>query len=161
MFARPASVVLAPLLLGAVLGCNPYQCVYETRFVSTEPASTPTAAGTFSGWVNIRDFSDGQPVPVSIAWHLQITGSSATITSLTLRDRRDMSQVLATIAVDQSGQAGSSAPPLDTRAERDEAFDTLVSGNGVLVVVTSASSTPVLIDLVVVTREDWHRPSCD
>jgi hypothetical protein len=142
------------------LGCNPYQCIYETRFVSTEPVSTSTAAGTFSGWVNLRDYSDDQPIPVTIGWNLQVTGSPAPITSLTLRDQRDMSKVLATIGVEQSGVAASATPPLQTRAEKDAAFETLVSGNAVLLAMTSGSSTPVLIDLQVVTREDWHRPNC-
>jgi hypothetical protein len=140
------------------LGCNPYQCIYETRFVSTAPVSTPTAAGTFSGWVNMRDYSEGQPIPVSIAWNLQIAGS--TVTSLTLRDQRDMSKVLATIGVSQSGVAASGTPPLQTKAEKDAAFDTLGSGNGVLVAETTASSSPVLVPLTVATRDDWHRGIC-
>jgi hypothetical protein len=149
------------LILAALTGCNPYQCIYETRFVSTEPVSTPTAVGTFSGWVNLRDYSEGQPIPVSIGWNLQVTGSGQTITSLTLRDVRDTTRVMATIGLSPSGVAGSAGPLLQAKAERDAAFDTLVSGNGVLVAATGMSSTPVLIPLTVVTREDWHRPNCD
>ena len=159
---RPIPRLLAPILVVVLVlqGCNPYQCVYETRFVSTEPVSTPTAAGTFAGWVNLRDYSEGQPIPVSIGWHLQVTGSGPTITSLTLRDVRDTTRVFATIDLSPSGVAGSAGPLLQTKAERDAAFETLVSGSGVLVAATSASSTPVLIPLTVVTREDWHRPNC-
>ena len=108
----------------------------------------------------MRDYSDGQPIPVSIGWNLQITGSTATITSLTLRDQRDRSQVFATMAVSPGGTSASSTPPFARRAERDVAFAVLVGGNGVLVAETSGSSTPTLIPLAVVGREDWHRPTC-
>jgi hypothetical protein len=158
--SRTKCIAALGVLCLATLGCNPYACIYETRFVSTVPQSTPTAAGTFSGWVNMRDYSDGQPIPVSIAWHLQIAGSTATITSLTLRDQRDMATVLATMSVSQSGVAASSTPPFETRAQRDAAFATLASGNGVLVAATSGNSTPVVIPLNVETSEDWHRPNC-
>lgn len=158
--ATSRAVPFVALVLIAATACNPYRCVYKTRFVSTEPVPTSTPAGTFSGWVNLRDYSDGQPIPVSIGWNLQITGSTATITSLTLRDRRDMSTVLATMAVSSGGTSASSAPPLETRAERDATFGVLVSGNAVLVAETSGSATPTLIPLAVVGREDWHRPTC-
>lgn len=158
--AVPRAVSMLALLFAPATACNPYKCVYKTRFVSTEPVPISTPAGTFSGWINLRDYSDDQPIPVAIGWSLQITGSIATITSLTLRDQRDMSQVLATMAVSPGGTSASSTPPFVTRAQRDAAFGVLVSGNGVLVAETSASAMPTIVPLAVVGREDWHRPTC-
>ena len=139
-------VCLAALLTASA--CNPYKCVYKTRFVSTQPESGATAAGSFTGTVNLRDYSDGEPVPVTIGWNLQVTGAPAGLTNMTLRDKRDMSKVLATIGFSQSGVAASAGAPLQTRAERDATFGTLVSGNAVLV-ADLGGSAPILVNLIV------------
>lgn len=152
------SIVAVMLVLGTATACNPYQCLYQTRFISTAPDASANAAGTFTGWVSLRDYSDGEPTPVSVGWNIQVTGAPAPITTLTLRDKRVPATVIATLDLSQSGVAASASAPLTTRAERDRVFEVLSSGNAVLVAETSSGS--VQIPLVVSAREDWHHGNC-
>ena len=108
--------------------------------------------------MNLRDYSEGEPIPVSVGWNVQVTDSPAPITTLTLRDKRSPATVIATLNLSQSGVAASAGPPLTTRAERDHVFEVLSSGNAVLVAETSSGS--VQIPLVISAREDWHHGNC-
>jgi hypothetical protein len=153
-----SALTLAAALL-AVAACNPYQCVYETRSVSTQPNGSATAAGTFSGHIGFRDYSANEPVPATITWNVQVTGKPASLTNVTLVDKRNPSVVLATIGIEASGVANSSGAPLQSAAERDRAFDALASGNAVLVAEVNGGT--VNIPLVVETLENWHHPQCD
>lgn len=158
MIRKFPSILAVVLVLGTATACNPYQCLYQTRFISTTPDASANGAGTFSGWVNLRDYSDGEPIPVSIGWNVQVTGSPSPITTLTLRDKRVPATVIATLNLSQSGVAASASAPIDARAERDHVFEVLASGNAVLVAETSTGS--VQIPLVVAAREDWHHGNC-
>ena len=158
MIRKFPSILAVVLVLGTATGCNPYQCLYQTRFISTSPDPAANAAGTFTGWVNLRDYTDGEPIPVSVGWNVQVTGSPSPITTLTLRDKRSPATVIATLNLSQSGVAASASAPITTRAERDRVFEVLSSGNAVLVAETSSGS--VQVPLVVSAREDWHHGNC-
>jgi len=152
-------MVCAAVAASGMAACNPYQCTYETRFISTQPGSAATAAGTFTGTIGFRDYSEGEPVPATISWNLVINGKPASLDNVTLRDKRDPATVITTIGVEASGVANSASTPFVTTDERNHVFDTLASGNAVL--VADVNGSPVNIPLLVQAREDWHHPNCD
>jgi hypothetical protein len=141
--------------------CNPYRCIYQTRFIATQPQATTTGVGSFSGFVNFRDYDEDGPVPPSIVWNLEMAGATATPIRLLLADRRDTTIVLSELPIQQT-QGRLSASAVDVRAEgdRDRVFEILSSGNGVLILTLSDRAAPLLISLLVTDRENWHRPNC-
>jgi hypothetical protein len=141
--------------------CNPYLCIYETRFIATAPQQTVTGAGSFAGFVNFRDYDDDGPVPPSIVWLIEMTGATGTPTQLVLADRRDTTIVLADMPIQQTqARVSVSAVNVLTELERNRVFEILNSGNGVLILTLSDRTSPVLIPLLVTDRENWHRPNC-
>lgn len=141
--------------------CNPYRCIYETRFIATQPQATVTGAGSFAGFVNFRDYDDAGPVPPSIVWIIEMTNATATPTRLLLVDRRDTTIVLADMPIQQiQTRISASAVNVLPEQERNRVFEILSSGNGVLVLTLSDRAAPVVIPLLVTDRENWHRPNC-
>jgi hypothetical protein len=141
--------------------CNPYLCIYETRFIATQPQQTITGAGSFAGYVNFRDYDNDGPVPPSIVWFIEMMGATATPTRLVLADRRDTTIVLADMPIQQiQARVSVSAVDVRTELERNRAFEILSSGNGVLILTLSDRASPFVIPLLVTDRENWHRPNC-
>ena len=158
---RARTAVLLCALLPALSACNIYNCVYRSRFVGTAPESNVAGVGTFAGFVNFRDYSDNQPVPTDIVWNIELSGTTATPTRLVLADRRDTTQVLATLPIQQTqGRISASAFTVIAKSERDRVFDIMARGNGVLILSLSDRAPPVLITLRVTNVEDWHTPIC-
>jgi hypothetical protein len=159
-----ATTYCKALLLCSVItawGCNPYLCIYETRFIATQPQEAIAGAGSFTGYVNFRDYDDDGPVPPSIVWNIEMTGATATPTRLILADRRDTTVVLADMPIQQiQARISVSAVAVSTEQDRNRVFEILSSGNGVLILTLSDRASPVLIPLLVTDRENWHRPNC-
>ena len=155
------NAALGAIAIG-VWGCNPYLCVYETRFIATEPSPMiGEAAGSFAGYVNFRDYSEREPVPASIVWHVEVQGTAAVPTRLVLSDARDTTRVFANFPIQQTeGRISASAAEIVSRQDRDRVFEVLASGNGVLILSQEGRSRPLLIPLRVTDSEDWHRPNC-
>ena len=166
-FDPPARTIRALLLLSAAatLGaCNIYACRYKTRFVATSGAASSTAIGSVTvEMMNFRDYSDNEPIPRSLTWHITGTGLSSPVTAISLRDARDTTQVIANIPVTgTSGTLAASALELATATERDRVFALLAGNNAVVLVYAGpAGSPPLRIPLNVTAKENWHRPNCD
>jgi hypothetical protein len=144
-----------------VSGCNPYACIYRTRFIATQPQESISGVGSFAGYVNFRDYEGDAKVPPSIVWDVALTGATGTPTRIVLADQRDTTIVLAELPIQQTqGRISASAVDVGTQRDRDRAFEVLSSGNGVLILTLTDRSTPVLISLRVTDRENWHRPNC-
>jgi hypothetical protein len=158
--AKYSRVLLACMAITA-WACNPYLCIYETRFIATQPQETVTGAGSFAGYVNFRDYVDDGPVPPSIVWLIEMTSATATPTRLLLADRRDTTLVLADMPIQQTqSRISVSAVDVGNEQERDRVFEILSTGNGVLILTLSDRASPLLIPLRVTDRENWHRPNC-
>ena len=162
MRLRPFSSLLLLCCAAALASaCNPYACVYRTRFVATTPESSAAGSPSLSGYVNFRDYSDNAPVPNDIVWNIELAGTTATPTRLVLADNRDTTRILATMPIQQSaGRISASASTVTSMSQRDLVFDLLSSNNGVLILSLSDRATPVLFRLTVTDRENWHRPNC-
>jgi hypothetical protein len=159
--ARSFAVLAATMALGA---CNIYACRYKTRFVATSGAASGPAVGAITVQsMNFRDYSENEPIPRSLTWHIEAAGLVAPVTSISLRDERDTTLVVANIPVTGgNGTLAASALDLETAAERDRVFNLLTGNNGVVLVYAGPTGSPPLrIHLSVTVKEGWHRPSCD
>jgi hypothetical protein len=156
-------LTLLASLTSALASCDIYACRYETRFIATSGSASSTTFGTVTAtFVNFRDYSEGEPTPTSITFNIAASNLQAQPTSLTLRDVRDTTRVVAVFPIRTgSGILSASAVDLTTADERNRVFSLLSSGNGVLVIAGPPNETPLLVRLGVTAREDWHRPSCD
>lgn len=159
---------LVPALVVAIASldaCNIYACGYKTRFISTSGAAASPAIGSVTiESMNFRDYSDGEPVPPSLTWSIEASALVAPVTSISLRDERDTTRVIATIPVTGSGASGrlaAGALDLPTKADRDRVFNLLSGNNGVVLVYAGAAGSPPLrLHLSVIAKEGWHRPNC-
>jgi hypothetical protein len=153
------------IAMASLDGCNIYACNYKTRFIATSGAAASPAIGSVTiEAMNFRDYSGGQPVPTSLTWNIEASGLVAPVTSISLRDERDTTLVIASIPVTGSGTSGrlaAGALDLETKAERDRVFNLLSGNNGVVLVYAGAAGSPPLrLHLSVTAKENWHRPNC-
>lgn len=154
------TLVVAATSLG---GCNLYACRYKTRLAATAGAATSPAGTITVQMMNFRDYSDNEPIPRILTWRIESSAPIASLTSISLRDERDTTQVVANIPVTgTNGTLAASALELTTGAERDRMFSLLTGGNAVVHVYAGPAGTPpIRIHLDVTAKENWHRPNCD
>jgi hypothetical protein len=153
-------LLLAPLLLAP--SCNPYACIYRTRFVATAgTASAPAVGRVTVESLNFRDYTAEAQTPVMMAWVVRGEGLAAAPVALTLRDARNPARVVKSLSFQHtSATSFTSGSSLDVApGERDQMFE-LLNGNAV-VVLELANGSSLTVPVTVTTRENWHRPSCD
>jgi len=158
---RHVFLALLPILL-AVGGCNVYACKYETRFVATRGAASSSAVGNVNvEYMNFRDYDPPETALISVSYVAKGEGLTAAPTRLALRDARDLSRVITDLGMNTSPVSFAAASAFNVAlSERNYIFELLASGNG-RVILDLANGTSLTVPLVVSTREDWHRPSCD
>ena len=152
------------LLMGALGACNIYGCKYKTRFVGTMGSASRADVGTVTTeYVNFRDYEEGETAPRSLTYSVRSSGLIGQPTRLTLRDRRDTTNVIASLGlVGTTGQLAYGSHDLTSLAEREAMFRLLSGGHGALVLEMQAPSiSPLIVPLDAVTIEGWHRARCD
>ena len=154
-----AVLTLASLMLAEA--CNPYACVYETRFVSVGGTVAANGATVTVVSMGFRQYRPDQPVSNSLSYVARGEALPAAPTSLTLVDDRDAARTVATLSFQGSSVSFSAASAVDVAsADRDAMFQLLDSGHG-QVILRMANGATMTVPLVVAVREDWHRPNCD
>jgi hypothetical protein len=154
-------LVIAPafLIILQTPSCNPYACVYETRFVLISGAVQSTNGSVTVDFVSYRQYRPDQSIPNSVGYNAHGEALAAAPTALLLRDARDGTtiQTLNVSTSTTSFAAGSAFVVPDN--DSDRIFQLLASGN-VQLVVQLANDASIVVPLAVTTQEDWHRPNC-
>jgi hypothetical protein len=158
---RPTLGVLTITHLVFAQACNPYACVYETRFVSVGGSVAANGATVTVVSMSFRQYRPNQPVSNSLSYVARGEALPAAATSLTLVDDRDPARTIATLSFQGSLVSFSAASAVDVASsERDSMFELLDSGHG-QVILRMANGASMTVPLVVAIREDWNRPNCD
>jgi hypothetical protein len=145
-----------------VSACNVYACKYETRFIATRGSASSAGVGNVTvESMNFRDYDPPETALISVSYVAKGEQLTAAPTRLTLRDARDLSQIIVHLGMQNSSVSFAAASGFEVAAgDRDKIFELLASGNG-RVVVDLANGNSLTVPLVVAGKEDWHRPSCD
>jgi hypothetical protein len=117
----------------AVSACNPYDCVYESRFVGANGSADVTNGSLIVEYVNTRQYRDDGPLPSEVIWHIRAERLVSPATTMTLRNAQG--QVMLTLTMTSTSATSMTAAGSSqiTSADRDKFFDLLAGGNATVV----------------------------
>jgi hypothetical protein len=158
---KRSRLIVAPVLFAALqaIACDPYACVYETRFVLVNGALQSPNGQVTVDFVSYRQYRPEQPIPNTVGYSARGEGFAAAPEALILRDSRNGATIF-TLNMSASPTSFASGSAFDVpENQRESVFQLLLSGSAQLV-VQLANDASIVVPLTVDVQEDWHRPNC-